>query len=646
LGFDGDAGAVKVGANTVKAGDNVKVFTATGVTTGAVDAGAAGTVNVTGLAGVATTVTVNGDIKTGTGLTMTTADTVTLDFTADAAVSLDTAASAKTTLTGSGDVVLTMTAADVATTETLTNSMEDGSSLTLKTGGAFDATKFSGVDKIVMDSTTTSATVASGQVIETSADLAALTVATTATTATEATLNLGHDITTLDVSDDKLVTTIVNNDVNQIGTLTATGEKVIVTGGSNITIGGADVKTLDASAATGDMALTLVNTASESTISGTSGKNTVTIGHVNDVLSFTGQGGVDTINVIDNAAGTIAGDLGAGNDVVDFKGTTYTGATVALVGGAGTDTIKFVDGASVADVTTWVANGFEAVQVSGGTDLAVDALTLTMDSSQLTGQAYAMSTKEAIDTLDLTVTLDAASADLSGLTFDSGDTVAINGSATTSYTVTGTAAADTFTLGSNAAGETSTITTGAGKDVIVLATDDTAASNMLKVTDFDISASGDKLTTGVVTIVGDKTVDVKAKADDAAFISTEAAAIFADATGNVNVVVKDGIMSLSGLSADVALADTLAEWITLAQYAAVNEDSAVAAAADTVAFVFGGNTYVVETKAETIAEAGGDANVADTSVTLGGVANVVELTGVTSATAMAGAAAADTIFLG
>lgn len=116
LGFNGISGAVGVGGNTVKAGANVNTFTVTGLTTGTVDAGHAKTVSVTGLAGVANTIVVNGDITTGTGLVNTTSTKTTLNVTADSTVLYNPgAATIATTITGDHDITLKMAVADIIT---------------------------------------------------------------------------------------------------------------------------------------------------------------------------------------------------------------------------------------------------------------------------------------------------------------------------------------------------------------------------------------------------------------------------------------------------------------------------------------------------------------------------------------------------
>ncbi len=613
LGFDGTTGATFVGGNTVKAGNKVDTFTVAGLTTGTVDAGSAKTVTVTGTAGAANKIVINGDITTGTGLTNNTSTLTTLDVKGNATVVYNTAAAAiKTTVTGDKDLLLKMAGTDVITGASLVNNSTGAVNLQVTAGATFDATNFA-VNKIIVgDVTTVAATVASGQLLETNKDMTSLTIAPTATTttATTATLNLGHDLTTLDVSFNKLVTTINNTDANSIGTLTATGEKVIVKGAGNLTAGNVDVTTLDASAATGEMVLALKAAANTSTISGTTGKNTVTPGNVADVVSFTGQGGVDTIDLSALAlTGTIAGNLGAGNDIVKI-GTLGNGI-VALDGGSGHDILKVTAAANTTAATTWDVSNFEEIQLQKVADSIVDAVTVTMNGSQLTGKYYSFTTLESLDTVALTVTANGATTDLSKLTFEAGDTVAITGRAIADDIIIGTSTNDTITVAANK----KTVTGGAGDDTFIFATGNSVEGNMTKITDYQAKAAAfdnDTLDVLYTTLVGDKTVDV-----------SSVGTIFADKSQAVNAIVKDGVMKLSGLSADVALANTLAEMIDIAEFVAYS----AATTADNLAFEFGGNTYLLSSSATDTTDL------------------IVELTGLTGIVGVSSTAAADNTIL-
>jgi hypothetical protein len=613
LGFNSTSGATGVGSNTVKAGSNVDTFTVAGLTTGTVDAGSVKTLSVTGTAGAANTIVINGDIKTGTGLVNTTSTKTTLDFTADSEVLYDpSAGTIATTVTGASDVILEMAAVDVVVGTSLVDETTAGT-ITLKTGGAtFNTTNFA-LDKIIIDNTAAqAATIATGQTIETSADIAtSLTIATTAITATTATLNLGHDLALLDVKDDKLVTTINNTDNNAIATFTADGEKVIITGSGNLTLRSADVKTLDASAATGELVISTEGSASTAmTILGTTGKNTVTLGGVAEIVSFTGQAGVDTIDATVTLAGTVAGNLGAGADVVKFN--TLGAGTVALEGGDGTDILKITSGGSTTAATTWAVSQFEEIQLQKVADNIVDAVAVAMNSSQLDGTSYNFTTQETLDTVALTVTVDGATTDLSGLTFGTDDTVAITARAIAKDVIIGSAAKDTIT----AAAAEITYTGGAGDDTFSFATNNSTEASMSSITDYQAAASAsdnDKLKVINTVLVADSTTDV-----------SSVGTIFADKQETVNGVVKDGVLTLSGLAADLALVDTLAEMIDIAEHVAYNS---VATTADNVAFEYAGDTYLLSTTA-------GDA----TDL-------VVKLSGVTGIDAVSTTAAADTILI-
>lgn len=607
LGFNGITGATNVGGNTVKAGTGINTITVTGVTTGTLDAGSAKTVNFTGIAGAANKIVINGDITTGAGLTNTASTLTTLDVKANSTVVYDTTvATNKTTITGDKDLLLKMAATDVVSTASLVNNSTGAVNLQVTAGAAlFDTTNFAVSKIIVGDVATVAATVASGQLLETNKDMTSLTIATTAPTATTATLNLGHDVATLDVKDDKLVTTINNTDANSIATLTATGEKVIVKGAGNLTVGNADVTTFDASAATGEMVFNFAAAANTSTVLGTTGKNTVKLGNVADVVSFTGQGGVDTIDLNALAlTGTIAGNLGAGNDIV--KIATLGAGIVALDGGSGHDILKVAASANTTAANTWDVSNFEEIQLQKTADSVVDAVAVTMNGSQLTGKSYSFTTLESLDTVALTVTANGATTDLSKLTFGAGDTVAITGRATADDIIIGTSTNDTITVAANK----KTVTGGAGDDEFIFVAGNSVEGNMIKITDYQAKAAAfDNDTLNVINtdLVANKTVDVSA-------VGT----IFADKSQIVNAVVKDGVMKLSGLSADVALANTLAEMIDIAEFVAYS----TVTTPDNLAFEFGGNTYLLSTT-----------NTDTTDL-------IVELTGLTGITAV-GTAAAD-----
>lgn len=154
----------------------------------------------------------------------------------------------------------------------------------------------------------------------------------------------------------------------------------------------------------------------------------------------TGGATVDTIEGAAVTTGTISGTLGAG----------LAAATVALDGGAGTDTIDMLTTTDTSSVTTWATTGIENLTV---TDLAgtgaIVANALTLLGSQADDFSSVAITADANgdtdDTLAISITTDKATTDLSGLVV--ADTTAITGVAGTAETITGTNVKDTIVAG-------------------------------------------------------------------------------------------------------------------------------------------------------------------------------------------------------
>lgn len=622
LGFNGTSGVTSLGANTVKAGAGISSLTVTGVTTGTVDAGSAAVVAVTGTT-VANKIVVNGNAS----VTNTTSTKTTLDVTTDATITYDTTSTANaTTLTGAGNVYLKMNGADVLSTTSLVKSNTGTAQLQVTAGAAFDATNFA-VDKIIVgDVATVAATVASGANLETSADLTSLTLATTATTATSANLVAGHDITTLVVSDARLTTNITADTDNiAIGTLTSASTNTVnIAGSKNVTVGISTDGTVNAAALTGSLAYTATTATTQTVTGSATAANTLTTGAAS-IVSYTGGAGVDTALATALTTGTLGFNGGAGDDVVRLD--TLGAATIALEGGEGTDTLQITNAGTTALATIFALSGFENIQVRKTADSVVDALTLAMAAKQINGKTLAVSSQEAIDTLTLTITGATSSnkIDLSNITLESGDRTAITANATTGATVEtiiGTNVGDTITASTGK----HSFTGGAGADFYTFAAADSTAALMTTITDFSPAASGsDKLN---LAQAGGTLVTATLAATDVTGLNlTNDAAVtaaLAAKTGTVNVSVANGIMSLSGLAADVALINTLEEWLLIAGDVLENDAQADAA----LAFVFNGNTYVID-----------GATAAD-----GTFDNVIMLTG-TPATKLGLTAAADTILV-
>jgi S-layer protein len=239
-----------------------------------------------------------------------------------------------------------------------------------------------------------------------------------------------------------------------------------------------------------------------------------------------------------------------------------------------------------------VATGATSVVVTGNNGLNLtntgNVAITTFDASGIVGDA-------AEDT-----------AALLGVTFASANTtatatVAITGGAGNDV-LTGNAAKDIIIGGAgadniNGGVGIDNLTGGAGQDIFTVTATQAGITGQEKITDFMIGLTGDTLATGVTTLVGNQTdTDVTAAVGGAV---------------NVTATVVNGLITIGG--ADAALVDTIGE------FKAIFELIDTAATADTAAFVFGGNTYVVTDNAADVTQ------------------DIVQLAGVTNATSLSAA---------
>lgn len=626
LGFNGTAGVAAAGDNNVTAGQNVTDLTVADLTTGTVDAGAAETVNVSTAAAADDEInlTANGDVDATVNFTGGPA-TETLNLVAAAAsvVTLNAASvvtPANLTIAGSGELSLAVDAADV-TGATITGV----DVLDIATAGAVDAENFT-VNSIEASVTGTTVSNANGQVVDLSAADATLTVTGDGTTGAAVTVNVnadqdtggtlsvtGVDSSVINLSDavtefgtsvtiDGEATINVAGDVT-IASLIRTNatDSVVLAGAGNVTLTTTDLESIDASGLTGALVIE-ANTGDELTVVGGTGDNEVVAADAD--VSFTGQGGNDTVDAqaVVTATADVAVAGGAGDDVLMVNAPT---ATVAFDGGEGTDTLWLANGADLQG-TDLSLSGVERIEIENATvGGAGEALSATVNGSQLSGESYTITSAEAADTVTLNVTADEATTDLGSLTLENIDSVVITGQPT-AETIVGTSADDTIIAGGGA----DTLTGGAGADTFVFATGESVEGAVASITDFNTSQF-DVLDL-VVGAVGVDTAGTDVSGADA-----DGAA--ADITANV----VNGIVTLSGN--DAAAIDTLAEWVDVVETAGVLDDGA-AAQTGTVAFEFDGNTYVYE-------------------ATAGAADNLVELTGVTGLAAVNTSAGVDTLVI-
>jgi hypothetical protein len=257
-------------------------------------------------------------------------------------------------------------------------------------------------------------------------------------------------------------------------------------------------------------------------------------------------------------------------------------------------------------------------------------------------------------TATFTVVADQTTINLSNFTFETSfaagtDSVVVNASSSGSgVTVTGTSGTNTIT-GSNAndsltggasadniSGGTGddtinggtgadTLTGGAGDDEFDFASETSTEASMDKITDYQ-AAAADNHNDKIDLITG-------AKGANSASIDVKSAIAGGGGSETVTASVTNGVATLSG--SDKGLINTLAEWIDT-----VSVDGVIKKAADdadaigVVVFELSGNTYLVESN-DTF-----DNNTANVSIV-----TVIELEGLTGVTAVADAAAANTVLI-
>ena len=361
--------------------------------------------------------------------------------------------------------VLTFNDNSTGTTKLVLDTKTDDTTLDTRTIGA---------DEIELDADfgAETITVASGQHFIASNDQA------TGLTFTAALAAASTNSITLEVSDEVTTTTGASATTYDIDDLTftnfATVNLIATDNFANQTTGAA-VANLDAGTATlnvsGSGAFSNITagviTAGSIDASAMTGAATLFLSGATAGVS-TGAG-ADTLDL--EAAAVYVLNTGAGNDTISFN-TTVTGATID--GGAGTDTVSF-------DATTNLQGGGVNLSLSNVEIIDVDATgdaasTITINSSNLTGQSITVISTENTTGDILTVIGNGSTIDLSGLTIETAD-ITTNIDATTwtgvsSTTITGTNDADDIDIdggvGSTASGGggADNIAGGAGADTI------------------------------------------------------------------------------------------------------------------------------------------------------------------------------------
>jgi len=661
FGNDGGVTIANVEGNAVNAGNEVDTLTLTDVGTTTINAGSA-------------------DLVIDTD-TLAAGQTVTVDAGADLSIGLTTDNAGGDTMVVNGAVTVDLVGSTVGATDTITaadatlDSAELATAATVTAAGAIIDTTTINMAEWTIPSITID--VAGGMNVDGVQNDQTFTIGIAQTAVNEIDGEAGQTGTvTLDTAfdlDDVTISVFTNNVINvsddvTTGTITAV-DTISLTGTGDVTVGDtATATTLDASGLTGDLTLT-ANTGALVDILGGSGAATYTTGDATN--TFQGQGGADdvTVGALDGTAAaatfvgamgggadtltlqaaadttnaiTVIADMGDGADTVEYA--DYDGA-LTLEGGNGSDTLLVVtaDDLSAATVT---ATGMEVLAVQDAATGAVVNQAVTVDNDQIESFSSVAILAPLIgasdDDLTVTVTAEEATVSLAGLTIDA-DVVdfAINGTNGTTTTIVGSAGVDVIDAGTSA----TSVTGGAGDDTFTINATDSTEASMMAITDYQgaaAAADNDTLSISASVTAGTDTDGVLQVVDDVTALDALDGA-GADASGttaanDINIVVTDGIITLSGTAANTGKIDTLAEWIDIAELAAAdsqgqtyNAGNADGVFVNVVGFEFGGNTYLVSST---------DTEATTTVATEA----VIELTGITGMT-IGTAAAADTILI-
>jgi len=495
-GYDGEAEVTDAGDNNIVAGSNVDTLTITGLTTGVVDAGDAGTVSVTtDDDGDTATIIVNGDVA----LTVATAET--LDITATAASEVTLTPGVVETITADSNTTLVMTA-----TQADAVAISGAAALSISANLAA-ATDLSGVDSAV-EITFDDAMVA-GDVI-TVADGASLIIGEDAEDSTFTltvddsaetfSISTGYDITSLtftiateasivttdDVTIAALITGAADTSITVDGDLEITAltsdDSITLSGTGDVEMDADSVDSIDASDLDGALTATQTGTGSIEVTAGSDDLD-MTLGALlaTSDADIIGGDGDDTLTATAVVlAASVIYSSGAGDDTLELGGTTV--ATFEYEGGDGDDTVSLANSTDLsgADVT------LTDVEVI---DLVNDA---TVSSELLDGASFTI-TGAGSGTSVLTVSLaTAADVDLSGI--DASDSVSSGADfsilgGTGANTIIGTSIADDIDAGAGV----DEMTGGDGDDVFIFDNSDTGITVATADTITDFTTTEDSI---------------------------------------------------------------------------------------------------------------------------------------------------------
>jgi Ca2+-binding RTX toxin-like protein len=427
------------------------------------------------------------------------------------------------------------------------------------------------------------------------------------------------------VTNTKTVNLSVEKDAN-IAALAAGTADVIVTGAANLTLAATSVAAkVDATAMTGVLTAT-ADTAKVTKITGGAGDDAITLTQ-GVTATLDGGAGFDNLTITANGAGVASAAAAtlsnfetitlADADGTQFKASQLSGKNFILKGAAGTDVL--ISAANTVDTLNIDLSGLIVADATHVDKITVLGTSITTNF----GAANA-----------LTITGHDGVDDITG---NAGDDI-INGGKGNDIlaggegkdTISGGDGADSITGGVGA----DTMIGGVDADTFVIADGDSATALAFdKITDFaNTATNNDILDLALAFNATAANSKFTIRADVATGSDVDVKAVTTE-TDVVGALVKNGLMTITGAGA--ANVDTLSEMFEAAKIvlAAGKDGAANSLRAEVLGFEFGGNTYVVQ-ELNTYTHA---ATTEVLSYTL------VELTGVVSATAIAGTAAAGAI---
>jgi len=348
------------------------------------------------------------------------------------------------------------------------------------------------------------------------------------------------------------ITTVADSNVTLDLNNTALSKITVAGSGAttfnNINNAGADLKTIDASAATGAVTVPAVAGVTALSMTGGAGNDAITGGAGNDM--FAGGAGDDTIT---SAGGNDNVDGGAGNDRVVLASADLT-KDDTIAGGEGTDTLSFSGTLSHSTTSTDVQpgtrlSGFETIRSN-----ATGAATIDMTGVNAGNTV----TSVIADGNNLTLTKDAA---VTSATFLSSNSISVASAGTQSVTIgqaTGVAAlsgtlttgATTLNVGSAnklAIGDQNTFTIGTSSTSVVNAT--VATVNLSGANRITLTGNGATAVTKVDASQVTATANAGASAVTVNVAASKGAVTFIPGAGAVNVTTGEGADTVGGSEA-------------------------------------------------------------------------------------------------